>query len=196
MRRPESGFALLIVLLLTALVLITLSVAVPRLLNQGQREREEELIFRGEQYRRAIGRFYRQFGRYPNSLAELLHTNDRSFLRRPFPDPMTPDGEWRLIRVGPNGELIGSLSVRLLGGQSPGRSTGEGGTNPAAPSEGPNAALPLAGVASRSPARAIRVFQGYEQYDHWEFIYDPTQQAASQPGAPTPPPGSSPPTPR
>ena len=104
----QSGYALIVILLLLAFVLISLSVAVPPVFKQAQREKEEELIFRGQQYQRAIGRFYRKFGRYPLKVEELMRTNDRNFLRRPFPDPMTRDGNWRIIRLGPAGQLVGS----------------------------------------------------------------------------------------
>lgn len=213
MQRRESGYALLIVVLMAALLLVALSAAVPRLLTQGQREKEEEMIFRGEQYRQAIGRFYRKFGRFPNSIDELLHTNDRGFLRREFPDPMTPDGKWRLIRVGPSGELIGAVTHSLpLGIPAQKPSEGSDGDEDveesdeaasgatglpeslpgtASGSEEEGSRLPLAGIASRSRARAIKVFQGYDHYYQWEFIYDPAQEAVGAlPGTPAQTPGS------
>lgn len=172
MRRGEAGYGLLVVLLLLALVLVALSTAVPRLLTQGQREREEELVFRGQQYRRSVGLFYKKYGRYPRSVDDLLRFNDRSFLRRAFPDPMTPEGKWRLIRVGPGGEFLGSVNRPRLPGV------------PAAPQaaprefpEGPST-YPLAGVASRSLLPSIRVYRGYGHYYQWEFIYDPAEEAA------------------
>ncbi|MFQ5723426.1 MAG: hypothetical protein ACE5G6_02950 [Terriglobia bacterium] len=178
-RRGEAGLALLVVLLLAALLLISLSAAVPRVLTQGRREKEAELIFRGEQYRRAIGFFYKQFGRYPNSMEELLETNDRAFLRREWPDPMTPEGEWRLIRVGPNGKFIGSVH---RGGKDE-----EGKEEEFA---GNIEDLPIAGVASTSREYAIRVYDGYQYYYEWEFIYDPQAEALEglpQPGPPSEP---------
>ncbi|MEE9235900.1 MAG: hypothetical protein V3U28_10725 [Candidatus Acidoferrales bacterium] len=178
-RRGEAGFALLAVLLLAALLLISLSAAVPRVLTQGRREKETELIFRGEQYRRAIGFFYKQFGRYPNSMEELLETNDRAFLRREWPDPMTLEGEWRLIRAAPNGEFIGSVHR--------GRKDEESEEEQF---EGDIEDLPIAGVASRSREYAIRVYDGYQYYNEWEFIFDPLTEAIEglpQPGPPSEP---------
>ena len=231
MRNKQSGYAFLIAVLLAALVLVALSVAIPRLLTQGQREKEEELIFRGDQYRRAIARFYKKFGRYPRSVEELLRTNDRSFLRREFTDPMSPDGRWRFIRVGPSGEFIGSVNRRLPtaapAGQPPGGAEadqadqedqadqadadqeqpdeGDGEETPAVEETPPQSTgssmasagtLPLAGVASRSRTRAIKVYQGYGRYFQWEFIYDPSKDAVvTAPGAPAPPPKGPAPTP-
>lgn len=197
--RRESGYALLLVVLLAALVLVALSVVVPRILTQGQREKEDELIFRGDQYRKAIGRFYGKFGRFPNTIQELLRTNDRSFLRREYADPMDPEGKWRLIRVAPNGALIGSVTRRVPapGGQEEGGEEGNGEeagggeeeTPPADADAGDDSTLPIAGVASRSRARSIKVYQGYEHYYQWEFIFEFTPQGgAGTPGqAPRPP---------
>lgn len=182
-RRGEAGYALLMVLLLAALVLLSLSTAVPRLLTQGKREKEAELIFRGEQYRRAIGLFYKKVGRYPNSVEELLETNDRAFLRRAWPDPMTPGGEWRLIRVGAGGGFIGSVHS--------GREDQEG--EQGRELVGDLESLPIAGVASRSPERSIRVYEGYESYEEWEFIYDPAKEAAEGLSRPAPPSEAEPP---
>lgn len=180
MRRRESGYALLVVLLLGALVLLSLSVAVPRLLTQGQREKEEELIFRGEQYKRAIGLFFKKIGRYPNSIEELLETNDLAFLRRAWPDPMTEEGEWHFIRVGPNGELIGSVR-EVLPGEGAGEQTDDEDQEDQPATEdfsGDVQALPIAGVASRSRERSIKIYDGYDHYYQWEFIYDPIEEAA------------------
>jgi type II secretory pathway pseudopilin PulG len=186
MKRPEAGYALIVILLMATLVLIALSAAVPRVLTQGQREKEEELLFRGRQYQRAIGLFYKKFGRYPTKIEELLETNERAFLRREFADPMTPGGEWRLMRVGPLGELMGSAHERQPLGQPSGASSSEQEQPPAAPGSGTTSSAgtsggsgsqPIAGVASTSTARSIRVYEGYDVYNQWEFIYDPVKEA-------------------
>src|SRR3990170_1892342 len=221
MKPRQSGYALIVILLLAALVLIGLSAAVPRLLTQGQREKEEELIFRGEQYKRAIGRYYKTFGRYPMKIEDLLETNERAFLRQEFPDPMTRAGEWRLIRVGPMGELIGSVHERkplgqpAAGSTAPGQgqqpsSGGSGSTSPpqsgssgsasSAPSSSGSSPYPIAGVASTSTARSLRLYESYDSYHQWEFIYDPVKEALGNrpvvPGQPqtNPPSDSKPPS--
>ena len=43
----------------------------PKLLTQGRREREEETVWRGEQYKRAIGLYFRKFGCYPTKVDDL-----------------------------------------------------------------------------------------------------------------------------
>lgn len=190
MRRTQAGYALIVILLMTALVLIALSLGVQPLLTQMQREKEEELIFRGGQYTTAIARFYRKYGRFPTKVEELLRMNDRGYLRRPFRDPMTRAGNWRLIRVGPSGEFIGSVQKPKIPGQpegskpagGPGQAPGASGTPGRGAGDASN--LPLAGVASTSTARSFRLYDGYNQYYQWEFIYDPVKEALkNQPGA-------------
>lgn len=109
-RRSEAGYTLLMALFLVASMLILASAAVPDLLTEGRRERERELMWRGNQYKRAIGLYYRAFGRFPTSIEDLTKlTNGQRFLRKAYRDPMNKqDGSWRFIYVGPNGQLIGS----------------------------------------------------------------------------------------
>lgn len=96
----ESGFLLLFVLFLAALMLIALAVAAPRIATSIQREREIELVHRGEQYKRAIKLYYRKFGTYPSSIDQLLDTNNIRFLRKRYTDPITGKNDWRIIHLG------------------------------------------------------------------------------------------------
>jgi hypothetical protein len=108
----EAGYILLIVMMMATLLLISLAAAAPSIYVEGQREKEKELIFRGEQYATAIIRFHEQFKRYPTSVKELLHTNNMSFLRQAFPDPMTRSGKWRFIHATATGVILDS---KILG---------------------------------------------------------------------------------
>src|SRR5512140_2731100 len=91
---------LLAIMVLLILALIALTVTAPYIVTQAKRDREEELIHRGQAYSKAIKRYYKRFGRYPTSLAELQNTQNLKFLRKLYKDPMTPDGEWRVIHYG------------------------------------------------------------------------------------------------
>lgn len=71
-----------------------------------QREKEQELLFVGEQFRKAIMSYYRgsegSQQKYPQSLQDLL-LDTRSFapkrhLRKIFLDPITKTYEWGLIK--------------------------------------------------------------------------------------------------
>jgi len=100
----------MVVFLVATLSIATMAVA-PNLLTQGRREKEQEMIWRGEQYQRAIRMYYTKFGRLPTKIEDLTkQTNGVRFLRQAYPDPMNKDdGSWRFIYMGPNGQLIGSL---------------------------------------------------------------------------------------
>jgi len=116
-RRNQAGYTLLLVVFLVASMIIVAGAAAPNLLTQGRREKEEEMIWRGQQYARAIGMYYRKFGKYPTKVEDLTNqTNGIRFLRQAYTDPMNKDdGSWRFIYVGPNGQLIGSVrQVSLL----------------------------------------------------------------------------------
>ncbi|MGH9861643.1 MAG: hypothetical protein ACRD5F_16610 [Candidatus Acidiferrales bacterium] len=213
--RRERGSALLIVVFFAALMIVAASAAVPSVLTQGKREKEEDLIWRGEQYARAVKLFYRKNGRFPTSMDELSKPqNDVRFLRRAYAEPMnTEDGSWRLIYIGANGQLIGSTtrSNALLNlpqrpgsagpgttgttgarppgtGATPGTGTGAGsgaetgtGTSNSTPGtlgSGPIIGGNIIGVASKVAKSSIKVYKGATIYRDWEFIWDPTQDAA------------------
>lgn len=118
MRKPGTkGYALLFVLFLTALVIIGASTAVLDSLTEGRRAREADMIWRGKQYQRAIGLYYKKFGRFPTKLDDLVkvQNGELRFLREAYANPMNrKDGTWRFIYVTPAGQLIGSVQYLSL----------------------------------------------------------------------------------
>jgi hypothetical protein len=80
----------------------------PSFVMQARRDREEEMIHRGTEYARAVKKYYKKFGRYPASLEQLDNTNQIRFLRRRFKDPLTKDGEWKLLHYGDIALLLGA----------------------------------------------------------------------------------------
>jgi len=104
------------VVFMVAAMIIAAAAAAPNILTQGRREKETEMVWRGQQYVRAIGLYYRKFGKYPTKVEDLTkQTNGVRFLRQAYTDPMNKDdGSWRFIYVGPNGQLIGSLRQTSL----------------------------------------------------------------------------------
>lgn len=156
-RNKQGGYALLLVVFLTALVVVgTMSIGL-RILTEGRREKEQEMIWRGKQYTRGIKLYYRKLGRFPNSMDDLVKPKigNLRFMRQAYKDPMNKqDGSWRLIYVGPAGNLIGSLKppqggiqMPVPGGQAgaaPGSSIGSFGSQPA----------PAGGIAAPSTAPA------------------------------------------
>jgi hypothetical protein len=110
--RAEQGYAFLIVVFFTTVLLISALAVSSSIRVNDQREKEEEMVWRGNQYVRGIKLFYRKNNRFPTSLDDLTKPQVGSlrFMRQSFKDPMnTEDGSWRLLYVGPNGQLLGSL---------------------------------------------------------------------------------------
>jgi type II secretory pathway pseudopilin PulG len=123
--RSAVGFGLVFIMITVTVLLVGLTVALPSVLQQGQREREAEVIFRGTEYARAIALFHRRFNRYPASVQELLQTNMIRFLRQEYTDPMDPNGKWRFIHVNAVGVIIDS-KTDLFGSNKPGNKSNQG----------------------------------------------------------------------
>ena len=127
------------VLFLVALVLLTLAIAAPKMAQSIQRDRELELIHRGEQYKRAIKLYYAKFHAYPSSIDQLVNTNQVRFLRKRYTDPMTGKDDWKIIHFGEAhvktmglfGQPIATATTAgssVPGAMGPGGLTGAGGT--------------------------------------------------------------------
>jgi len=154
--KRQDGYAIMLVLCMATLMLIATMAVAPNILNQGRREREAEMVWRGKQYVRAIKMYYRKTGKFPTSLEDLTKPKigNIRFMRQTYKDPMnSKDGEWRLIYVGPAGQLIGSLKPqRAL------QLTGLGGfQNMTAPNIGGN------GVPGGQPAFGQSLGQAFGQ---------------------------------
>ena len=111
-RKKERGYALLMVVFVATLMLIAAMTVAPSIKTEVTRQREKEMIWRGNQYVRGIKMYYRKNGKFPTSLDDLVkpQLGNIHFMRQAYKDPMNKeDGSWRLIYVGPSGQLIGSL---------------------------------------------------------------------------------------
>ncbi len=100
---------MLFVFLLAACVAISLYMELPRVMFEAQRNKEQLLIDRGEQYRRAIQLYFRATRTYPPNLDALENTNNRRFLRQRYKDPMTGEDEWREVHIAAGGVFPDSL---------------------------------------------------------------------------------------
>ena len=117
-RSQDSGYAFLMVMFLVLVMIIGSQVALRNLYTQGRRMREDDMIWRGNQYSRAIRLYFRKTGHYPQSL-DALKTGlpELSFLRyAAYKDPTNggEDGAWRLIYVNASGQIIGSVRYATL----------------------------------------------------------------------------------
>lgn len=110
----ERGFTYIALLIFIAIMSVGL-VATGEIWNTSiKREKEQELLFVGNQIRNAIFMYYNhtpgQSGRYPTSLEDLLKDPrspaTKRYLRKLYPDPMTNSSNWELV-TGPNGEIFG-----------------------------------------------------------------------------------------
>ncbi len=119
-RRAEAGYAYLMALFMVLAVLIASQVAMQNLLTQGRRERESELVWRGQQFVRAIRLYYKKTGHYPQNLEQLKKgMPELNFLRyAAYKDPLKKDddenGGWRFIYVDGSGRIIGSVKYATL----------------------------------------------------------------------------------
>jgi type II secretory pathway pseudopilin PulG len=113
------------------------------------REREAELLFVGNQYRQAIGAYYRALapGRYPPRLEDLLKDprapQTARYLRQLYADPITGKAEWGFVK-GTDGGIAGVYS---LSEKQP---------------------LKSANFRLRDAA-----FEGKKKYAEWQFVYAP-----------------------
>jgi len=100
-RSGESGYVLLAVMLAVTLVLVALSIELPRIAQQIKREKEEELVHRGKDYATAVKRFvHKNGGRYPLSVEQLEDTNHIRFLRKKYKDSMIGESDWKMVHAG------------------------------------------------------------------------------------------------
>jgi type II secretory pathway pseudopilin PulG len=172
----RRGYILIMLMLVISIMGIGLMVAVPVWQTQIQRENEEELIFRGNQYVEAV-RIYqlKNPGKFPGTLDELV---EKKCLRRLYRDPMTPEGEWNIIlhqeRTGRPAAPQRRSSLASENPQAQGR---EQGFTPQKIMVAPLSALSsvqnpqILGVVSSSTKKSIRVYQEQESYDKWLFYY-------------------------
>lgn len=93
---------MLIAIFLMALLVLSLSVALPNMARSIQRDRDLETFHRGMQYRRAIQLYFRKFHAYPPNIEALVNTNDIRFLRKRYKDPITGQDDWKPIAFGQN----------------------------------------------------------------------------------------------
>ena len=128
----EEGYMLIAVMFMLAIFLIALSVAVPKISKQIQRDRELETMHRGKQYVRAVKMYDKKFGAYPTSVDALVQSNQIRFLRKKYIDPTTGKDEWKLIRFGQNKTQTLGFFGQPLAGSMPGMPGSPMGT-PGAP---------------------------------------------------------------
>ena len=106
-RSSESGHLLLALMIGLTVLAIFLTVVVQQWSTIERREREKELIFRGNQYAKAIKKYQLEHGgAFPTALDQLMEPGPRRlrYIRKLFRDPMSPDGKWGILLADPGGK--------------------------------------------------------------------------------------------
>jgi type II secretory pathway pseudopilin PulG len=193
------GYAMAALLVAMGVIAVVLSTTLPVFSTMARREREAELVFRGQQYARAVSLFQRKYGNaLPPNLDVLL--NER-FLRKQYKDPIT-GGDFLLVGPG-SAEL--AEAVNSAPGQQPGRggpqivqpqqqrpqqqASGRGmqSNNPVTEGTAPGGIL---GVVSKSKDTSLRVYNNRSKYNEWVFIATQMSTAAGGGGRGTQTPGA------
>ena len=115
--------------------------------HTSQREKEAELLFRGDQFRQGIAAYYKKEQRYPQSLDALLldkrYPMPVRHLRKLYADPMTGEPDWVLIDA-PGGGVMG---VRSRSEDAP--------------------------VKTGNFLVKNQGFEGAQRYADWQFVHSP-----------------------
>jgi len=178
--RDTGGYAMAALLVGMTIMAVFLTVALPAWSTAAKREQEAELIFRGQQYARAIALFQRKYANtFPPNIDILMNEH---FLRKKYKDPMTKDGEFQVLYANqqaaaqpsaPNAPNAGlnQLGARQGGGTVPQRGQ-PGRPVTQVPAGGPAGGQQggIIGVASKSTATSLRVFDGHDKYNEWVFV--------------------------
>jgi type II secretory pathway pseudopilin PulG len=155
--RRARGFTYLTVLFVVAILMAGLALVGEMWETAAKREKEAELLFVGNQYRKAIERYVISGkAQYPRTLEDLLQDarqpSTQRYLRKLYPDPITGKNEWGFVK-GPDGGIGGVYSL-----------------SEAQP-------MKVAGFRPRDASLA-----GAQKYSDWKFSFTP----AAVPAAPRP----------
>jgi type II secretory pathway pseudopilin PulG len=152
-----EGFTYLGLIFIVALIGVTLAMAGTLWSFAKQRETERQLLFIGDQFRQAIGRYYERtpgtVKLYPQSLKDLTldnrYVSTQRYLRRIYSDPITGEKDWGIL-IAPTGGIMGVYSKSTL--------------------------MPIKVGQFKY---ADRLFENAKHYSDWAFVYIPSTQINS-----------------
>jgi type II secretory pathway pseudopilin PulG len=158
----QSGVIYVSVLMLVVVMGIGMLKAITVWDTLRQRENEAQLLFVGNQFRQAIESYYnyRQLKQFPRSLEALLEDKRGGsvvrHLRKIYPDPMTKNQDWGMVKApGPGGEIMGVYSSAKY------------------------APMKMKGFSGED-----QQFSGKTSYQDWSFIYTPGNPNPRPPAPP------------
>jgi type II secretory pathway pseudopilin PulG len=182
-RLDDRGFAMVVLLVVIAVLGVGMAAMLPTWRQQALREKEEELIFRGNQYARALVLYSRKNNNLLPTSVDLLY--DGKYLRKKWNDPITGE-EFGLLPVGQpagaQGATPGAASApgATQGGRGGGATPQGGrGTGPGS-SFGQQVIGQIQGVYSTSTDTSIRVYQNQQRYIDWQFTVQTAQLLMGQ----------------
>lgn len=156
----EKGVTYLILMLSIVILGIFMGVASRQWKVVMQREKEAELLFRGDEIKDAIEAYYMTphagMNIYPKSMEDLIKDPqglNKRYLRRLYKDPITGE-EWDIIKA-PNGGIKG---VRSSSDQGP--------------------------LKKAHFPEEYKAFEDKASYKEWVFEYNPQKTLPLQPAAP------------
>ena len=113
----EQGFTMALALAMVTVMGVLLMVAIPRVATEIQREKELNLIFKGEAIANALRLYQLRMGNYPTQLEDLMKVRPR-LLRQLYADPMTEDGTWEYIYAVQPGASGSAQGLPIMGVRS------------------------------------------------------------------------------
>lgn len=160
--KREAGVAYLALLLVVAIMGAGLAAVSGIWQTAQQREKERELLYIGNQFRRAIMQYYEGSPgekKYPPRLEDLLgdprYLGERRYLRQLYRDPMTRKTQWGLVPA-PAGGIMGVYSLSAE-----------------------------ATIKRENFPPSLKHLSGKATYSEWTFYYEPPQQEVQQPASAT-----------
>jgi hypothetical protein len=191
-----------------SMMAVFMTMAMPVWTQFNKREKEAELIWRGQQYVRGVTLFQRKYANtFPPTVDILV---EQKFLRKKYKDPITDD-DFQPIPAG-GGVNPGQVQGVGGGGAGAGRSQpgaaqvqgrpgapgGPGTVSPTTPTlsgvPGGTAAgsIGIQGVVSKSKDTSLKIYNGRTRYNEWAFIALVTNQRAGTGAVPGAAPGQRP----
>jgi type II secretory pathway pseudopilin PulG len=183
----NRGYAMAALLVGMSVMAVLMGALLPVWTTMAKREKEAELVFRGNQYARAIALFQRKFANAaPPSIDVLV---EQRFLRKKYKDPITNDDFQPLYAN--QAMMPGVPGAPGAGGAQPQTGQQGGGTTIAPAGQMPQSgfgstgATPaggIIGVTSKSKDTSLKVFNGRTRYNEWAFVNVQTSQRVGGPG--------------
>jgi type II secretory pathway pseudopilin PulG len=190
LRRQEQGYAMAVLLVGISIMAVLMTAVMPVWKHEAQREKEAELVFRGEQYGRALMLFSRKHGpgTTPPTIDVLLQEH---FLRKKYKDPITGD-DFQVVNMGQNtpgstqppgaqrggAPTSSSPLTSPLSAVTPQRGGGPGGVTPGVGGATSGGVGGVYAVVSKSKDQSIRIYKGRTHYNEWVFTAPAQPQAA------------------